>query len=90
MMNDLSTLWQNRDFMMGAYNLNGALGLLFVLAMIDLVLKGWALWRAARMSKKWWFIALLLVNSMGIFPTIFLLMTNGEYRKNTGISTKRP
>ncbi|ALM09972.1 MAG: Uncharacterized protein PeribacterA2_0598 [Candidatus Peribacter riflensis] len=79
MMNDFSTLWQNRGFMMGAYNLNGALGLLFVLAIIDLVFKGWALWRAARMSKQWWFVALLIINSMGILPVIFLLLTNKEY-----------
>ncbi|HBH20441.1 MAG TPA: hypothetical protein DEB30_02925 [Candidatus Peribacter riflensis] len=64
---------------MGAYNLNGALGLLFVLAIIDLVFKGWALWRAARMSKQWWFVALLIINSMGILPVIFLLLTNKEY-----------
>jgi len=81
MMNDLNILWQNRNFMMGAYNLNGALGLLFILAIVDLVLKGWALWRAGRMGKKWWFIALLVVNSAGILPTIFLLMTNTEYKQ---------
>ena len=81
MMNDLSILWQNKDFVAQAYGLNGALGLLFVLAIVDLVLKGWALWRAARMSKKWWFIALLIVNSMGILPVIFLLLTNQQYQK---------
>lgn len=81
MMNNLSTLWQNRDFMMGAYNLNGALGILFALALVDLILKGWALWRAARMSKQVWFIALLIVNSIGILPAIFLLLTNKQYQK---------
>lgn len=80
-MNDLSILWQNKDFVAQAYGINGALGVLLVLAIVDLALKGWALWRAARMSKKWWFIALLIVNSMGILPTIFLLFTNSEYVK---------
>ena len=81
MMNDLSILWQNKDFVAQAYGLNGALGLLFVLGIVDLILKGWALWRAARMNKQWWFIALLVVNSMGIFPAIFLIFTNDLYAK---------
>jgi len=40
---------------------------------IDLVLKGLALWRAARSSQKAWFIALLVINSLGILPAIYLL-----------------
>ncbi len=51
------------------------------LAILDLVLKGWALWRAARMGKDIWFIALLVVNSLGILPIIFLLMTKDKYKK---------
>lgn len=81
MMNDLSVLWQNKDFVMNAYGMNSAVGLFLVLVIVDLVLKGWALWRAARMEKQWWFVALLAINSVGILPGIFLLMTNGEYQK---------
>ena len=85
MMNDLSILRQNIPFLTGAYGgLNGIMGVFLVLAIVDLVLKGWALWRAARMSKQWWFIALLIVNSVGILPVIFLLMTNTEYAKIAG------
>lgn len=54
---------------------------LILLAFLDLALKGWALWRAARMGKDIWFIALLLVNSLGILPIIFLLITKEEYGK---------
>jgi hypothetical protein len=42
---------------------------------LDLVLRGFALWRAARRGQKVWFIALLVVNSLGILPGIYL-MTN--------------
>lgn len=80
-MNDLSTFWQNNGFMMGAYGMGSAMSLLFVLAIVDLVLRGWALWRAARMNKQWWFIALLVFNTIGILPVIFLLMTNEAYKK---------
>lgn len=56
-------------------------GVLGILAVIDIVLKGWGMWRAARMNKQIWFIALLLVNSVGILPAIFLLLTKDEYKK---------
>lgn len=41
-------------------------------ALLDLVLKGFALWRAARRGESWWFVALLVVNSLGILPGIYL------------------
>ncbi len=81
MMNDLSIFWQNNGPMMGAFGAGSAMSLLFALALVDLALKGWALWRAARMSKQIWFIILLIINSVGILPVIFLLLTNKEYRK---------
>ncbi|MBT6730564.1 hypothetical protein HN682_07065 [Candidatus Peregrinibacteria bacterium] len=57
------------------------------LSLVDAALKGWALWRAARMGKIYWYIPLLLVNSIGIFPAIFLLMTNSEYKKKKVVGT---
>ena len=48
-------------------------GLLLPLAILDLALKGFGLYRSARREEKWWFIALLLVNSLGILPAIYLL-----------------
>jgi hypothetical protein len=55
------------------------IGVLISLAIFDLALKGWALWRAARMQKNIWFIALLVVNSIGILPIAFLIITSREY-----------
>jgi methionyl-tRNA synthetase len=48
-------------------------GFLFPLMILDLVLKGISLWRSARNKQNIWFIALLLVNSLGILPAIYLL-----------------
>lgn len=42
--------------------------------LLDLVLKGFALWKSARKEQKVWFVALLVVNSFGIFPAIYLLI----------------
>jgi len=56
--------------------------LIIPLVFLDIALKGWGMWRAARMHKTAWFIALLFINSVGILPAIFLVITNDEYIKN--------
>lgn len=38
-----------------------------------LVLKGFALWYAARGEQKGWFIALLIINTLGILEIIYLI-----------------
>lgn len=45
-----------------------------ILALWDLVWRGIALWRAARRKEPWWFIALLLINSVGLLPIAYLLV----------------
>lgn len=35
--------------------------------------KGIALWHAARNSQKYWFVALLVVNSLGILEVLYLV-----------------
>ena len=52
---------------------------MFILVVLEVALKGLGLWRAARMSKTGWFVALLLINTAGILPFIFLLLTKNEY-----------
>jgi hypothetical protein len=47
--------------------------LVFVFVVIDLLLRGLALYRSARAGQKIWFIALLIINSLGLLPTIYLL-----------------
>ncbi len=67
------------------YLLSGSFGFgpfaifMFILVVLEVALKGLGLWRAARMSKTGWFVALLLINTAGILPFIFLLLTKNEY-----------
>lgn len=42
--------------------------------LIDLVLRGFALWKSAKRNQNIWFIALLIVNSIGILPLIYLIL----------------
>lgn len=63
------------------------LGSLIMLALIAWVLywKGTALWKAARLGEKWWFIALLIVNTLGILEILYIYFFS---KKNTNNGQK--
>lgn len=42
------------------------------LSIWDLFWRGKALWKAAKNSSPYWFVALLVVNSLGILPIIYI------------------
>lgn len=47
---------------------------LFILALVwTTVLKGFSLWYAARGGQKAWFVALLIVNTLGILEIVYLI-----------------
>ncbi|MFA5888896.1 MAG: DUF5652 family protein [Candidatus Paceibacterota bacterium] len=49
----------------------------------SLAWKGWALWKAARLSSKWWFIILLVVNTLGILEIIYIYFVAKKYTVET-------
>lgn len=54
--------------------------LIFVLILIwMLVWKGFALWKAARLSHKWWFTIILVANTMGILEIIYIFLVARKY-----------
>lgn len=48
--------------------------LLLAVSVWEAVWKGLALWKSAGKKQKYWFIALLVINSVGILPIIYLLI----------------
>ncbi|MFA6414716.1 MAG: DUF5652 family protein [Candidatus Paceibacterota bacterium] len=52
-------------------------------AIWTVIIKGYALWHAARNSQKGWFIALLVINTLGILEVIYLVW----YRPTSKTST---
>lgn len=58
------------------------LPLIAVAILWTLVLKGFSLWYAARGEQKWWFIALLVVNSLGILEIVYLIWFRPEQKKH--------
>jgi hypothetical protein len=56
------------------YNLSTTWTVAFILlALWELVWKGFALWKASHNNQSGWFIALLVLNTAGILPIIYLL-----------------
>lgn len=55
------------------------IAVLLLIVILEMVLKSIALWRAARMNMVGWFIALLFINTAGIFPLLFILLTRAQY-----------
>ncbi len=59
-------------------------GMWFIVALLvvwDLAWRGKALWRSAQAKQLGWFIALLLVNSLGILPIIYLAFFQKKGKK---------
>lgn len=52
----------------------GLLGSIVMFALIawSLVWKGIGLWKAARRDRMWWYIAMLVLNTVGILPIIYI------------------
>ena len=60
--------------------------LLIVIAVWTLPWKGVALWKAARLRDKWWFIALLVVNTLGILEVFYIFI----FSKRTSLAFNEP
>ena len=52
---------------------------LLLLVLWDLVWKGIGLWSAGQNNQKYWFIAILLFNTAGILPIIYLKFFQKQY-----------
>lgn len=52
----------------------GMTTLLYIALIWNLVWKGFALWKAAGNKDKWWFIAILFINTMGLLEIIYIFV----------------
>jgi len=68
---------------LGAGMFGGILGAFLIPLMIwSLVWKGWALWRAARNGAQVWFIALLILNTVGILDILYIFVFGKEKKSS--------
>lgn len=54
--------------------------ILILVSIWSLIWKGLALWKAAGLRHKWWFIILLVVNTVGILEIIYLFFIAKKYK----------
>ena len=54
------------------------LALIILITIVDLILRGMALWRSARAGQSVWFVVMLIVNTAGILPVIYLLLQSNR------------
>ncbi len=54
---------------------------LIALAIVwSLIWKGFALWKSAELRHKYWFIAILVVNTLGLLEIIYLFFVAKKYK----------
>jgi hypothetical protein len=53
--------------------------ILLALIMWTFVWKGIALWKAAGLRQKWWFIAVLMINTLGILEIFYIYFVARKY-----------
>ncbi len=52
--------------------------ILAVISVWEIIWKGFGLWAAGRNRQPWWFVAMLVLNSIGIIPIIYLFFFQPE------------
>lgn len=63
--------------------------IIVVLIIWSLAWKGVALWRAAHRDEKKWFIALFMVNTIGILEILYLYVFSRDKKEQTVISNRQ-
>jgi uncharacterized membrane protein len=48
--------------------------LFLILVVWELIWKGIALWKAAREGQKYWFLVILILNTIGILPILYIFV----------------
>lgn len=62
---------------------------LLSILLVELVLKGFSLWGSAKRNQQTWFICLLIFNTLGILPLIYLIIhKDKKEKKNNGKDKK--
>lgn len=72
------------------FSISGSTGpLIYLLVVLDLILKGVTLFKSAKRDQKVWFVALLLINSLGILPIIYLIVNRDILLTKVGTVPKK-
>lgn len=59
------------------------LALLIILAIWELIWKGIALWKASKNNHKVWFVIMLIINTAGILPILYIYVFSKKNKKKS-------
>lgn len=62
------------------------LPLMIVVSLFDAVMKSIALWKSARNNHLIWFVCLLLFNTVGILPIVYIILDKNGSFNNTKLT----
>ncbi len=65
----------------GRYGFGAGWVLVAVLAIWEVIWKGYGLWKAARNGHTGWFVAILIINSLGILPLLYIYVFGPKQEK---------
>lgn len=84
-MNDYNSWgWFGAPFALG-------FGILVILAALwTLIWKGLALWKAARLGHRGWFIALIIINTLGILDILYIYVFSNKRRMKKLVDEAKP
>jgi hypothetical protein len=54
--------------------------LVAIMGIWTFIWKGFALWRSSELRQKYWFIAILLLNTVGILEIVYLFLVARNYK----------
>jgi hypothetical protein len=63
----------------------GLIILIIVLALWEAVWKGFAMWKAARDGQKAWYVCLLIFNTIGILPILYIYVFGKKVEDSTKV-----
>jgi len=55
--------------------------LIFPFVLFDIIIKAIALWKAAKNNQLYWFVALIVVNSAGVLPLLYIFLFQKKRKK---------
>lgn len=65
------------------------MNILLILAIIwVLPWKGYALWLSARNNQKWWFVIILVVNTLAIVEIVYIFLIAKRKKENIAMKTE--
>lgn len=73
--------WHGQSFGLSPLAFLGLGVLWVVIFLVVLILKGYSLWYAAKRNEPWWFLALFILNTVGILELIYLIFVVKRWNK---------